>query len=106
MRYLPHTDADVQQMLDQIGVSKIDQLFSTIPEDCRLNKSLNLDAAKSESEILAFLQELAEKNSQVSAWDAFLGGGAYNHFIPAVIDQLVSRSEFYTAYTPYQPEIS
>ena len=106
MRYLPHTDVDVQQMLDQIGVSKIDQLFSTIPDDCRLKKPLDLDAAKSESEVLAFLQELAEKNSQVSTLDAFLGGGAYNHFIPAVIDQLVSRSEFYTAYTPYQPEIS
>ena len=63
MRYLPHTDVDVQQMLDQIGVSKIDQLFSTIPDDCRSKKPLDLDAAKSESEVLSFLQELAEKNS-------------------------------------------
>jgi len=106
MRYLPHTDVEVQQMLDRIGVSEIDTLFSGIPEDCRLKRPLDLSAAKSESETLAFLQELAGKNSTVSSWDTFLGGGAYNHFIPAVIDHLISRSEFYTAYTPYQPEIS
>ncbi len=106
MRYLPHTDADVQQMLDQIGVAKIDELFSGIPDNCRLKKPLDLAPAKSESEVLTFLQNLAEQNSRTSDWDSFLGGGAYNHFIPSVIDQLVSRSEFYTAYTPYQPEIS
>jgi len=106
MRYLPHTDTDVQQMLDQIGVAEINELFSGIPDDCRLKKPLDLAPAKSESEVLAFLRNLSEQNSQVSDWDSFLGGGAYNHFIPAVIDQLVSRSEFYTAYTPYQPEIS
>ncbi len=106
MRYLPHTDVDVQQMLDRIGVSEIDTLFSGIPEECRLKRPLDLNAAKSESETLVFLQELAGKNSTVSSWDTFLGGGAYNHFIPAVIDHLISRSEFYTAYTPYQPEIS
>ncbi len=106
MRYLPHTDVDVQQMLDQIGVSNIDELFSGIPEDCRLKKPLDLPAPKSESETLSFLRGLAEQNTKTSDWDSFLGGGAYNHFIPAVVDQLVSRSEFYTAYTPYQPEIS
>ncbi len=106
MRYLPHTDTDVQQMLDQIGVAEIDDLFSGIPEDCRLGTPLDLAPAKSESEVLAFLRYLAEQNSKISDWDSFLGGGAYNHFIPTVIDQLVSRSEFYTAYTPYQPEIS
>ncbi len=106
MRYLPHTDADVQQMLDQIGVAEINELFSGIPDDCRLKKPLDLAPAKSESEVLTFLRDLSAQNSQVSDWDTFLGGGAYNHFIPTVIDQLVSRSEFYTAYTPYQPEIS
>ena len=106
MRYLPHTDVDVQQMLEQIGVPNIDALFSGVPENCRLKKPLKVSAAKTESESLAFLKGLAEKNSKTSDWDSFLGGGAYNHFIPAVIDQLVSRSEFYTAYTPYQPEIS
>ncbi|MEA3362045.1 MAG: aminomethyl-transferring glycine dehydrogenase subunit GcvPA [Thermodesulfobacteriota bacterium] len=106
MRYLPHTDVDVQQMLDQIEVSNIEELFSGIPEDCRLKRALDLPAAMSESESLAFLRGLAEQNIKTSDWDSFLGGGAYNHFIPAVVDQLVSRSEFYTAYTPYQPEIS
>ncbi len=106
MRYLPHTDVDVQQMLDQIEVSNIEELFSGVPADCRLKRPLDLGAAKSESETLTFLRGLAEQNTKTSDWDSFLGGGAYNHFIPAVIDQLVSRSEFYTAYTPYQPEIS
>ena len=106
MRYLPHTDADIQQMLDTIGVAGIDQLFSGIPEKCRLQSPLQLPQALSESESMAVLQTLAAKNAKVSEWDAFLGGGAYNHYIPAVVDHLVSRSEFYTAYTPYQPEIS
>ncbi len=106
MRYLPHTDVDVQQMLDKIGVSNIDELFSGVPEDCRLKRPLDLPAAKSESEVLLSLRKLAEQNATTSQWDSFLGGGAYNHFIPSVIDQLISRSEFYTAYTPYQPEIS
>lgn len=106
MRYLPHTDVDVRQMLDQIGVSNIDELFSGVPENCRLTSPLDLPAAKSEAETLAFLRGLAGQNTKTSDWDSFLGGGAYNHFIPAVIDQLISRSEFYTAYTPYQPEIS
>lgn len=106
MRYLPHTDVEVQQMLDCIGVSNIDELFSGIPENCRLQKPLNLSAAKSEAEVMTLLRSLAGQNCKVSEWDAFLGGGAYNHFIPAVVDHLVSRSEFYTAYTPYQPEIS
>ncbi len=106
MRYLPHTDVDVQQMLETIGVEKLDELFSGIPESCRLQAPLNLPAAKSESEMMALLGVLAAQNAKVSEWDSFLGGGAYNHFIPAVVDHLVSRSEFYTAYTPYQPEIS
>ncbi|WP_321371378.1 aminomethyl-transferring glycine dehydrogenase subunit GcvPA [uncultured Desulfuromusa sp.] len=106
MRYLPHTDVDVQQMLERIGVSSIDELFSGVPDICRLKNSLAVSSAKSESELLMFLKALADKNTKTSDWDSFLGGGAYNHFIPAVVDQLVSRSEFYTAYTPYQPEIS
>ncbi|NOQ41485.1 MAG: aminomethyl-transferring glycine dehydrogenase subunit GcvPA, partial [Desulfuromusa sp.] len=77
-----------------------------VPEDCRLKRPLDLPAAKSEAETLAFLRGLAEQNTKTSDSDSFLGGGAYNHFAPAAIDQLISRSEFYTAYTPYQPEIS
>ena len=106
MRYLPHTDAEIQEMLGTIGVGSIDELFSGIPQNCRLQRDLNLPAAKSEAEAMALLGKLAAKNACSDQWDTFLGGGAYNHFSPAVVDHLVSRSEFYTAYTPYQPEIS
>jgi len=106
MRYLPHTQMDVRQMLETIGVPSIENLFSGIPENCRLQSPLNLPTAKSEPELMSVLRELADQNARVSEWDSFLGGGAYHHFIPAVVDHLVSRSEFYTAYTPYQPEIS
>jgi glycine dehydrogenase subunit 1 len=106
MRYLPHTDAEIAQMLERIGVADIRELFSGIPRSCRLDVPLKLPAAQSEAELMAELQRLAAANSKVSEWDSFLGGGAYNHYIPAVVDHLASRSEFYTAYTPYQPEIS
>ena len=106
MRYIPHTDQDVRQMLEKIGVGSVDELFAGIPDSVRLQRPLAIGDALSESELLAALQELAQQNSTVAQMSSFLGGGAYNHFIPAVIDHLVSRSEFYTAYTPYQPEIS
>jgi glycine dehydrogenase subunit 1 len=106
MRYLPHTDTEISQMLESIGVAEIDDLFSGIPQDCRLKTPLNLPKGKSEAEVMTLMRQFADANSQVSEWDSFLGGGAYNHFIPAVVDHLISRSEFYSAYTPYQPEIS
>ena len=106
MRYLPHTEGDVQQMLKTIGVADLEALFATIPAACRLERPLDLPGAKAEAEAQALLRSLAERNARVSDWDSFLGGGAYHHFIPAAVDHLVSRSEFYTAYTPYQPEIS
>lgn len=106
MRYLPHTSVDVQQMLETIGVSTIEELFAGIPENCKLPRPLALPEAQSEAELMGQLQAMAAQNAQVGEWDSFLGGGAYNHFIPAAVDHLVSRSEFYTAYTPYQPEIS
>ncbi|MBW6521864.1 MAG: aminomethyl-transferring glycine dehydrogenase subunit GcvPA, partial [Desulfoarculaceae bacterium] len=106
MRYLPHTDADIKQMLATIGVAATEALFSGIPADCRLTRPIDLSPGLAETDILKELRLLAAKNTQVSDWTSFLGGGAYNHFIPAVVDHLVSRSEFYTAYTPYQPEIS
>ena len=106
MRYIPHTEEDIRQMLAGIGVNTVDDLFSEVPSDLRLNRDLDLPEALSESELLRNLQELASVNATADTHLSFLGGGAYNHFIPAVIDQLISRSEFYTAYTPYQPEIS
>ncbi len=106
MRYIPHTEDDIRQMLAKIGVDTIDALFSEVPSDLRLNRDLNLPEALAESELLRNFKALAAVNATAQTHLSFLGGGAYNHFIPAVVDQLISRSEFYTAYTPYQPEIS
>jgi glycine dehydrogenase subunit 1 len=106
MRYIPHTAEDVRQMLDAIGVDAVDDLFAGIPAGVRLQRPLKLPPALAEGELLRELKQLARQNATVDSHLSFLGGGAYNHFIPAVVDQMVSRSEFYTAYTPYQPEIS
>jgi len=106
MRYLPHTDEDIRQMLEAIGVNNVDELFSAIPVEDRLQRPLDLPPALSEADLMRELDRLAMQNASLSCWSSFLGGGAYNHFIPAVVDHLASRSEFYTAYTPYQPEIS
>ncbi len=106
MRYLPHTRSEVQQMLETIGVAAVEDLFTGVPQSCRLDRPLAVAPAQSEGELLAGLRRLAEGNASVTQWDSFLGGGAYNHYVPAVVDHLISRSEFYTAYTPYQPEIS
>ncbi len=106
MRYIPHTAGDVAQMLGRVGVDTLEQLFVEVPEAVRLKRPLDLPEPVSEIELLREFKGLAEKNATVETYKSFLGGGAYHHFIPAVIDQLISRSEFYTAYTPYQPEIS
>ncbi len=106
MRYLPHTEEDVRQMLATIGVASIEALFCEVPPAVRLQRPLLLPEALAESDLLRELRQLAARNATAADHSSFLGGGAYNHFIPAVVDQLISRSEFYTAYTPYQPEIS
>jgi glycine dehydrogenase subunit 1 len=106
MRYIPHTDEDIRQMLETIGVDDVEALFEGVPAGVRLNRPLELSPPAAESELLRELGRLAGRNATVASHLSFLGGGAYNHFIPAVVDQLISRSEFYTAYTPYQPEIS
>jgi glycine dehydrogenase subunit 1 len=100
-RYIPHTEEDVQKMLETIGLKKIEDLFRVIPKECRVSKPLNLPDPLSEPDLIRHLQGL-----RVPVTSSFLGAGAYHHFIPAVVSSLVSRSEFYTAYTPYQPEIS
>jgi glycine dehydrogenase subunit 1 len=101
LRYIPHTEKDCQKMLEAIEVKKVRDLFETIPEKHRLSKPLNLPKPLSELDLIRHLQGL-----QSEVFSIFLGGGAYHHFIPAVVSNLTSRSEFYTAYTPYQPEIS
>ncbi|EPR30034.1 Glycine dehydrogenase [decarboxylating] [Geobacillus sp. WSUCF1] len=105
-RYLPMTEEDKQEMLKTIGVASIDDLFADIPEQVRFRGELKVKPAKSEPELWKELAALAEKNASVKQYVSFLGAGVYDHYIPAVVDHVLSRSEFYTAYTPYQPEIS
>jgi glycine dehydrogenase subunit 1 len=104
MRYIPNSEADRQQMLAEIGIESIEQLFSGIPEQLKLKRLLDLPKPLTEPELLQYFQSRAARNSV--AQPAFLGAGIYRHFIPIVIDALISRSEFYTAYTPYQAEIA
>lgn len=104
--YIPNTSEEREEMLKSIGMSSIDDLFSDIPEELKLNRRLNLEAPYSELEITNKLSSLSNKNLNCDDAVCFLGAGAYDHYIPSAISHIVSRSEFYTAYTPYQPEIS
>ncbi|TQR19673.1 aminomethyl-transferring glycine dehydrogenase subunit GcvPA [Psychrobacillus vulpis] len=105
-RYLPMTEQDQKEMLDVIGISSIDELFSDIPEKVRFKGEYNIKPAKAESALLKELAQIAEKNADSKKHASFLGAGVYDHFKPIIVDHVISRSEFYTAYTPYQPEIS
>lgn len=104
--YIPHTPEDEKIMLDSIGVDSVDDLFADIPKDIAFNKALDLPLAKSELEVKTYLNKMANKNCSITDNVCFLGAGAYDHYIPTIIDHIISRSEFYTSYTPYQPEIS
>jgi glycine cleavage system P protein (glycine dehydrogenase) subunit 1 len=104
MRYLPKSPSDRERMLQAIGAKSIDDLFATIPAECRLKRDLNVPRAHAESEIVEFFRQCATDSAE--GYATFLGAGAYSHYRPLVIDSLVSRGEFFTAYTPYQPEIS
>lgn len=105
MDYIPHTETDRQEMLRTVGVDDVGDLFHDVPEAVRF-PSLDLPKAASELEILQELEALGAANVNLKEVSCFLGAGAYNRFIPSVVDQMISRSEFYTAYTPYQPEIA
>src|SRR6478736_1994861 len=105
MRYLPHTPEDISAMLAAIGKPSIDELFQSIPEAARFERSLALEPALAEPELMAHLGELAKKSLGHSML-SFLGAGMYQHHVPPAVDQLLLRSEFYTAYTPYQPEVA
>lgn len=106
MRYIPNTDADRQAMLETIGLTAIDELFSGIPADIRFTRPLNIPRALSEQDMLRHMRALANHNANVEDYAAFLGAGAYHHFIPSIVPVLTSRGEFMTAYTPYQPEMA
>ncbi len=104
MRYLPKSPADRELMLREIGVKSIDDFFAPIPAEYRLNRDLKVPRQMSEQEIMEWFKARAAENT--TGFDIFLGAGAYNHYRPVVIDSLISRGEFFTAYTPYQPEIA
>jgi glycine dehydrogenase subunit 1 len=105
MMFTPHTSHEVEEMLKVIGVDTIEELFDKVPEKYRFPE-LDLPAGLSEMEIASELKEIASANASTEDFISFLGAGAYDHYIPAAVDMLLRRGEFYTAYTPYQPEIS
>ena len=106
MNYLPATEGDRKKMLDRIGVEKIDDLLRDIPEVVRLNRALNIPPGMSEYELKRTLLELSNLNRNIDSAISFLGAGAYDHYMPMIVDHMMHRSEWYTSYTPYQPEIS
>jgi glycine dehydrogenase subunit 1 len=105
MSYVPHSDADRQDMLAEIGVGSVEELFVDVPEAVRYPE-VRLPRPLSEMEILAELRAMSERNADLNHYACFLGAGAYDHFVPSVVGHVTGRSEFYTAYTPYQPEVS
>ena len=106
MPYIFNTPDDQKAMLEAIGIESINELFDVIPEELRFNRTLDVPPALGELELAQHVGELASKNSHPGEKTCFLGGGSYDHFIPAVVDVIASRGEFYTSYTPYQPEVS
>jgi len=106
MRYLPLTETDRKQMLGVIGAGSVDELYVDVPNSAVLKGLVDLPKAQGELEVTRHLQRLAEKNTPAGRTAFFLGAGAYRHHVPASVDHLIQRSEFLTAYTPYQPEIA
>lgn len=105
-RYLPDTEQDRKEMFDSLNISSIEELFEDIPAEIRFKGDLNIPEAVPESLLVKQMQHLAGKNTNANQYPTFLGAGTYDHYIPSVVNHMISRSEFYTAYTPYQPEIS
>ncbi|QTM99808.1 aminomethyl-transferring glycine dehydrogenase subunit GcvPA [Sediminibacillus dalangtanensis] len=105
-RYLPMTDEDKQEMLRTIGVESTEALFSDVPEKVRFHGELDIKEPTNEPALLKELAGLSKQNVSLKSHVSFLGAGVYDHYIPSIVDHVISRSEFYTAYTPYQPEIS
>ena len=106
MRYLPHTDDDISAMLKVVGVGSLEELFSTVPEDCRKKDPLNLPDPLTEWESDRHMASLTANMATMPEYKVFVGAGSYEHFVPASISSLLGRSEFVTSYTPYQPEVS
>ncbi|OMP66308.1 aminomethyl-transferring glycine dehydrogenase subunit GcvPA [Domibacillus epiphyticus] len=105
-RYLPDTKHDQEEMLAALNLSTVDELFSDLPSDIRMDHELNIPEAVPEPLLMKKMQQLSSINKHANDYPIFLGAGTYDHYIPSVVNHMISRSEFYTAYTPYQPEIS
>ncbi len=106
MPFFPNTEEEQREMLRAIGVESFEELLETVPDAVRFREDLKLPDPASELEAFQLLRKLSRKNKSVNDYACFLGGGAYDHYIPAVVDHILLRPEFYTAYTPYQPEVS
>src|SRR5437773_3619562 len=106
MRYTPHTPSDKEQMLRVIGIDSVEELYRHVPETLRNRAKIDLPEGLTELAVRKRLAALASRNAAASDWSFFLGGGIYHHFIPSAVDAVISRSEFSTSYTPYQPEVS
>jgi glycine dehydrogenase subunit 1 len=106
MSYLALTDADREAMLERIGVASLEELFVDLPAGIRLDRALELPPALTEQELTAYFEQLASENQRSEGHVSFLGAGLYDHYVPAVVDAVLQRGEFLTAYTPYQPELS
>lgn len=105
MRYIPNSPEERSEMLAVVGLSNAKDLFRSIPENVQLNRALNVTDPLAESEVIAAMEEMAARNTAATK-PSFLGAGVYSHFSPTIVDHLIQRSEFFTSYTPYQPEIS
>ena len=105
MRYIPNSPEERDEMLTSVGLASAKELFRSIPADVQLDRALNVTDPLAESEVIAAMEEMAAKNTG-STKPSFLGGGVYSHFSPTIVDHLIQRSEFFTSYTPYQPEIA
>jgi len=106
MRYLPHTDEEISEMLKVAGADSLEDLFTQIPKECCRRLRLALPEAKTEWELNAHMDRLAGRTASAAQWKNYMGAGSYEHYIPAVLSYLMGRGEFVTSYTPYQPEIS
>jgi len=106
LSYLALTDADRDSMLEAIGVEALEELFADLPEGVRFDRPLDLPPALTEQELTAYFEQLASQNQHNGSHVSFLGAGLYDHYVPAVVDAVLQRGEFLTAYTPYQPELS
>jgi len=106
MRYLPHTQKEIEAMLEAVGAENLDVLFSTVPESCRRTEDLNLPDPLPEWELNHIMERFSRTMGASHEYKVFMGAGSYEHYTPHAVTSLLSRSEFVTSYTPYQPEMS